>query len=122
MFTITTILAVLLALAFAGSGTPKVIARPEIIEGLGRLGVSPGLARVIGVLELAGSAGTLIGLVIAWLGVAAATGLALLMAGAITYHIRAGDYRDPNRRGPALMPPTLLLLAIATAVLRILTS
>lgn len=120
MFIIAAILSVVLAVAFAGSGVTKATGRPQMVAGLGRLGVSPGLTRTIGGLELAAVAGLLIGLAVAWLGVAAALGLALLMAGAISYHLRAGDYRDPRWRGPALMPPALLLLAAATAVLRAL--
>jgi uncharacterized membrane protein YphA (DoxX/SURF4 family) len=84
-------------------------------------GVSPPLVRVIGALELAGALGALVGLAVPLLGVAAAIGLAMLMEAAFSFHLRAGDYRDPKLRGPAFMPIILFLLAAATTVLRIVT-
>lgn len=121
MFVATIALSIVLALAFAGTGVMKVTGRTEIMEGLGRLGVSPGLARLIGFLELAGAAGLLIGLWLGWLGAAAAIGLVLLMIGAIGYHVRSGDYGDPKLRGPAMMPIALVVLSALTAAFRILT-
>lgn len=122
MFIITILCSALLAIAFLGSGSMKAIGKPEIVEGLGRLGVSPPLVRTIGVLELAGAVGVLVGLAVPWLGIAAATGLGLLMIGAIGFHMRAGDYSDPKFRGPASMPLILLPLAAATVVLRLITT
>ncbi|TDE11469.1 DoxX family protein [Jiangella asiatica] len=122
MFVATVICSVLLALAFAGTGVGKASGKADIVDGLGRLGVSPPLVRVIGLLELGGAAGVAVGLAVAWLGIAAAIGLAALMIGAITTHLRAGDYGEPTRRGGALMPVALLLLAVATLVLRAATS
>lgn len=121
MFIATVICSALLALAFLGSGAMKALGKPEIVEGLGRLGVSPPLVRIIGLLELAGAAGLLVGFAVPWLGISAAVGLGLLMIGALGYHLRAGDYRDPKLRGPAFMPVILLLLAAASVVLRALT-
>ncbi len=121
METAANVLSILLAISYLGSGGMKVLGQAKIIEGLDKLGVSRNLSRVIGALELAAAAGLLLGLVIGWLGAAAAIGLVLLMAGAIVFHIRAGDYADPKLRGPALMPVFLLLLSAATAALRILT-
>jgi len=121
MHTAANVLSLLLAISYLGSGSMKVLGQAKIIEGLNKLGVSRSLSRVIGGLELAAALGLLLGLVVGWLGAAAAIGLVLLMAGAIVYHIRAGDYADPKLRGPALMPVFLLLLSAVTAVLRILT-
>jgi hypothetical protein len=121
METAANVLSILLAISYLGSGGMKVLGQAKIIEGLDKLGVSRNLSRVIGALELAAAAGLLLGLVIGWLGAAAAIGLVLLMAGAIVFHVRAGDYADPKLRGPALMPVFLLLLSAATAALRILT-
>ena len=47
--------------------------------------------RLIGVLELAGAAGVLVGFALTVLGAAAAIGLTLLMIAAVTTHRRAGD-------------------------------
>lgn len=121
MFVVTVILSVILAVAFVGTGAMKATGQAQIVEGIGRLGVSPGLTRVIGLLELAAVVGLVVGLWFGALGVAAALGLVLLMIGAIGYHAKAGDYGDPKQRGPAMMPVALLVLAAATAVFRIVT-
>jgi uncharacterized membrane protein YphA (DoxX/SURF4 family) len=122
MFTATAILSVLLALSFVGTGAMKLFGQPKILEQLRATGVERGLAAVIGALELAATAGLVIGLWVWWIGAAAAAGLVLLMAGAIVFHARAGHYQDPKLRAPALMPAFLLVLAAVTAVLRVMTS
>lgn len=121
MFVAAAVLSLVLAVAFVGTGAQKLGGRPAVVDGLGRLGVSPTLVRVIGSLEIAGAAGLAAGLAIAWLGAAAAVGLTCLMVGAVAYHVRADDYADPRWRGPALMPPVLLVLTAAAAVLRLAT-
>jgi hypothetical protein len=70
--------------------------------------------RAIGLLELAGVAGVLLGLAWAPIGVAAAVGLALLSLGAIGFHVRASD-------GAADTTPAVigLGLAVATAILQV---
>jgi DoxX-like family len=55
------------------------------------LGVSPGIWLTIGVLELAGSVGVLVGIWVDELGLAAGIGLLLTSIGAIATHLRAGD-------------------------------
>ncbi|QXJ21836.1 DoxX family protein [Actinomadura graeca] len=122
MFTATVILSVLLAVSFVGTGAMKLLGQPKLLEQLGTMGVERNLAAVIGALELAATAGLVIGLWVWWIGAAAAAGLVLLMAGAIRYHARAGHYQDPKLRAPALMPAFLLVLAAVTAVLRTLTA
>jgi len=111
MFVATTILSVLLALVFARVGTSKVsTAADRMVAELGRLGVSTGLIRLIGALEILGATGLVIGLWIGPLGIAAATGLALLMIGAVIYHIKARDTAKNT------MSPLILLLLSATVL------
>jgi hypothetical protein len=64
------------------------------------------------VLELAGVAGVLIGLLWAPIGIAAAIGLALLSIGAVAVHMRAADRLADT--APAVIG---IALAAATAVL-----
>ena len=72
--------------------------------------------RLIGVCELAGVAGVLVGLMWAPIGIAAAIGLAApLSIGAIAFHLRASD--SVADTAPAVIG---LALAAATAVLRTL--
>jgi hypothetical protein len=78
-----------------------------------RVGAQPW--RVVGALEVAGALGLAVGLFVPALGVAAAAGLALLMIGGIGAHARAQDLRNA---GPAAL---LLVLAVATVVLRVAT-
>ncbi|GAA3126227.1 DoxX family protein [Streptosporangium carneum] len=112
MFIATAVLSVLLALAFAGAGFPKVSGKDDMAAQLGRLGVPTGLMRVIGALEIVGAVGLLVGLWVGVLGVAAAAGLALLMAGAVATHLKARD--TPKDSLPSLV---LLVLSAVTAAL-----
>ncbi|MGC5015998.1 DoxX family protein [Streptosporangium sp. DT93] len=112
---------VVLAVSFLGSGAMKLFGRSTVVVGLEELGVGRSAAAVIGALELAAGAGLLIGLAVRWLGVAAAAGLVLLMAGAVVTHVRAGDYSDAGRRPPALMPVFLVVFSAVTLALLIAT-
>jgi hypothetical protein len=114
MFVATVILSVLLALAFAGAGVPKILAQPKMVEAAAHLGLPVRSFRIIGLVEVAAAAGLLIGLAWAPLGIAAAAGLVLLMIGAIVFHVRA---KDPVE---AMAPVVVLaVLSVVTLVLRI---
>ncbi|WP_217576460.1 DoxX family protein [Streptomyces sp. GbtcB7] len=117
MFIATAVLSILLALAFAAAGLPKVTGKPESIESTQKLGYPAGATRIIGLLEFAGSAGLLIGLWLAPLGAAAAIGLTLTMIGAVISHARVKDTLAH------IAPAAILgILAIVTTVLRIATT
>jgi uncharacterized membrane protein YphA (DoxX/SURF4 family) len=116
MFIVTIIVSALLALVFTFSGVNKLNGNKEMHQVRDRLHIAPKLWLTIGALEIAAAVGLLVGLKVAALGVAAAAGLVLLMAGAIVAHLRA---RDP---GKEVMPPaTLLIVAVAALVLRLVT-
>ena len=91
MFIATAVLSVLLAAGYVAAGLPKVLAQPTMVENARHLGFSTNAFRVIGLLELAGSAGLLIGLLWEPLGIAAASGLVLLILGALVTHLRNKD-------------------------------
>jgi hypothetical protein len=111
MFIAAAILSVLLALVFARVGLSKVSTAADKMEAeLGRLGLSTGLIRLIGTLEISGAAGLVIGLWIGPLGITAAIGLTLLMIGAVIYHIKARDTAKNT------MAPLILLVLSATVV------
>jgi hypothetical protein len=103
----------LLALLFAFSGLIKLVGVGQSLAIRDHLGVEPMQWRVIGLLELAGVVGVLVGLVWAPIGMAAAVGLALLMLGAIRFHVRASDSAADT--APAVIG---LGLAVATAILQ----
>ncbi|KUO09401.1 DoxX family protein [Streptomyces sp. DSM 15324] len=106
----TTVLAVALSLVFLPLGLAKLAAAPFMRQAAAHLGMSVRLYRVVGALEVAGVAGLLTGLTWMPLGVAAATGLALLMAAAAVVHLRHGD--PPVRAVPAAV---LALIAVTHA-------
>lgn len=106
----------LVALAFLAAGAAKLTGAEQMVANLeGHLGVSSGLRLAIGALEVAAGLAIALALVASsweWLGLAAAIGLVLLMIGAVTYHLRAGD--PPQGWAP---PATLGALAAVTALL-----
>ena len=112
MFIATIVLSMLLAAAFLGSGGAKLAAAEQSIEIRDRLGVTPGLWRGIGILEVGAAAGLAAGFAVPVVGSAAAVGLVLLLIGAIGAHARS---RDLSNAIPAV---GLLLLTIAAALTR----
>jgi hypothetical protein len=103
----------LLAALFAFAGLIKVLGVRQSLAIRDHLGVDPTQWRLIGLLELAGVAGVLVGLTWAPIGIAAAIGLTLLILGAIVFHVRASD--SVADTAPAVIG---LGLAVATAILQ----
>ncbi|MGI5459613.1 DoxX family protein [Streptomyces sp. CA-249302] len=110
----TTVLAAVMSLVFLPLGLAKIAAVPFMRQAAAHLDMSVGFYRVVGALEVAGAAGLLLGLTWTPLGVAAATGLALLMAGAAVAHLRHGD--PPARAVPAAVLALITVAHAATAV------
>ena len=108
-------LTVILAAVFLSTAVPKLAGKAQMRQRMDHLGVSPGLTRVLGVLELAAVAGLLLGLLWAPLGIAAAVGIALQMVGAVVYHARA---KDPAAE--TLTPVIFAVAAVALVVLHVL--
>jgi hypothetical protein len=115
MNTATVIVTLLLAALFTFSASIKLLGVSKSLAIRDHLGVKPMQWRLIGVLELAGVAGVLVGLAWSPIGIAAAIGLALLSVGAIAFHVRASDKAADT--APAVIG---VALAVATAVLHTL--
>jgi hypothetical protein len=112
METATVIVTLLLAALFTFSASIKLLGVSRSLAIRDHLGVKPLQWRLIGVLELAGVAGVLVGLAWPPIGIAAAIGLGLLLIGAIAFHLRASD------RAADIAPAVIGFgLAAATAVL-----
>jgi uncharacterized membrane protein YphA (DoxX/SURF4 family) len=111
----TITLSIILAAVFMATGVQKLLGERKTRERMDHLGVSAGLTRVIGALELAAVVGLLVGLYWAPAGLAAAVGLVPLMIGAAVYHVRA---RDPF--AVTVMPLAFGVAAAALAVLHVL--
>ena len=115
MNTATLVVTILVAALFTFSAGIKLLGVAKSLEIRDHLGVRPLQWRLIGVCELAGVAGVLVGLFWAPIGIAAAVGLSLLTIGAIAYHVRKSD--TVADLAPAVIG---VALALATAVLHTL--
>ena len=102
------LLSLLVALVFLGAGIAKLTGGDEVAAAFQRFGLPPGLATFIGLSEIAGA----VGLFLPRLAPAAASGLAIIMIGAVSSHLRV----DPAGKAvPALI---VLLLCLTLAWLR----
>ena len=117
MFVATIVLSSILALLYAVGGVGKLAGARQQVETARHLNIAWQRFRLIGIPEIAASGGLLAGLAVAPLGLAAASGLVLLMAGALSFRIRVHD-----RFTLLLGDATFMLLAAATAALRIATA
>jgi uncharacterized membrane protein YphA (DoxX/SURF4 family) len=106
--TVSLLLAAVCLLPAAG----KVLGHPKMRQSAEHFGIGWPRYRLIGVAELAASAGILIGLWWHPVGVTAAAGMAVLLFGALITHRRAADSAKE-------MAPALLALAIAIAYLAV---
>lgn len=98
------------------AGLSKVTGQRSMREMADHVSIRWSRYRLIGFLELAAVAGVVLGLWLPWLGLAAGTGVVLLMVGAVVVHARVGD-------APTAMMPAIALLAlsagyVATLVVR----
>lgn len=113
MSTVLVAATVALAAVFGLLGVAKAAAAPPMRDRAEHLGYSVGAFRVVGLLELAGAVGLVVGLAWTPLTLLAAAGLVILLVGAVLSHARAGD-------PVALMVPALVV-AVATIALAVLT-
>lgn len=93
MFILTVVLAIVVALIFGGAGLAKIANQPAMVEARKHLAIPSALWRVIGILEVLGAIGLVVGLHqdLPVIGVLAAAGLVGMSIGATYYHQRAGD-------------------------------
>jgi hypothetical protein len=117
MFTATVVLSGLLAFVFGAGAAGKLTRARSELGKASKLRIPWPRYRLIALPEAAAAVGLLAGLGIAAFGVAAAAGLAALMAGALAFRIRVRD-AIPWLLGDA----ALLVLAVLTAVLRAVTA
>jgi hypothetical protein len=116
MFVTAVVLSVVLGCGAALSGLVKLRRDPRVVEGMSALGVPLGWFPFLGTAEVAGGAGLLVGLAVAPLGIAAATGLILYFVGAEVTHLRVGDIAG------AVRPLPMLVLSVGALVARMLST
>lgn len=102
----------LLAVACLVPGIAKVLGQPRMRKAAAHLGIPWRGYQLIGVAELAAADGVLAGLWWHALGLAAASGMAVLLLGALASHRRTGDTVKETM-------PALVALAIAAAYLAV---
>ena len=105
-------ISLLLAAACLLPAAGKLTGQPKMRKSAAHFGIPWSRYRLIGAAELAAAAGILIGLHWHPLGLAAAAGMTLLLAGALITHRRAAD-------GGKEMAPAWVALALAIAYLAI---
>ena len=110
MSTATVLVSIVLALLFLSTAAGKLTGHAASVASRDHLAIPAVRWQQIGLLEVAGAGGVLIGLTLRPLGIAAAAGLVLLSLGAIATHVRAGDK-------PAAALPAFAALALAAAAL-----
>lgn len=115
MFIATAIVSALLALALLASAAGKFQGKEDVVQQMTRVGVPRARIPLLGVVEVTGAVGLVVGLFWTPLGVAAATGVVLYFIGAVTAHLRARD----TGYAPAAV---LALVAVAALVLRLLSA
>src|SRR5271165_4843719 len=106
----TVVVTVLTALIFFAAAAMKLTGQERSLATRDRLGIDPARWRLIGVLEIAGATGALVGLAFRPLGIAATAGLVLTSLGAVAAHVRIGNLRSEGA-------PAVLALVLSTAAL-----
>jgi hypothetical protein len=104
----TPILAAVLVVAFGLAGSAKLAAVPAMRARAEHVGLGVDAYRRIGALEILAVLGILVGAAVPVIGVLAATGLVLLLGGAVIAHLRNGD-------GIRELAPALVLGAVAVS-------
>ena len=114
----TSILAAVLVIAFAAFGTAKLAAVPAMRARAEHVGFSVTAYRRIGLLEILGVLGLLVGAFVPVIGALAAAGLLMLLGGAVVAHVRNGDGIGEIAPAIVLCLVTLSYLLLAVGDLR----
>jgi len=118
VFVALVVVVVFVSLVYVTSGVAKLSRHPKVIDNLVvRLHVPPAMVVPLGLIDLAGAGGLLLGLRFAPLGIAAAIASVGYFAGALSYEVRGGSTARQS------LPPLLLgFVCIVASGLRGATS
>ncbi len=109
----TGLLTALTALVFLAAAWVKFTGKPHAMDTRDRLGIAPGPYRLIGVAEVAGAIGALLGLILPGVGIAALGGLLVISVGACAAQVKLGN--PPSDAAPAVLA---LLLSAGALILQ----
>lgn len=120
MSVVAALLSIVLCLAFAMAGVQKILFNPVMSKSAEHLGFTKRGYRRIGILEIVGALGVIVGVVahrssiLGVLNELAAAGLTLMMVLAVRLHLRRGD-------GAKMFSPALVLgvLALVELICRV---
>lgn len=115
MFVTLAVVAALMTTVLLASAGAKFTRPRRLVDQMTTLGLPYGMLPFLGVTQLAGAGGLLVGLWWGPLGIAAATGLTLYFAGAVATHLRVKDFKGTP---PAI---TLTIVAAVLIALRVAT-
>jgi len=117
MFVLTAVSGALTALLFLSASLLKLTDQPQAREGQAKFGISAATYRRIGILELLGVIGVVIGLAVPVIGIAAGVGLTVVAVGALVNHLRVNDLL------PAVMGAVVaMVIASVYVVTRLLSA
>lgn len=111
---VSMVLAGVLAAEFVSFGAAKLMAVESMRKRAAHVGYSTAAYRRIGAVEVAAGGGVLLGFVYPAIGVAAGSGLVLLLTAAIATHLRKGD--GPVEIAPAAVSAVVAVAYVATLV------
>lgn len=114
MGALTTILQVVLGLAFLGAGASKLTGAQQMKDNFDRFGYPRSFMYLTGAIEVTGMVGMISGIFFPVLAVVGGLLLAATMIGAIFTHVRM---KDP---GSKIAPPTILLILTIIVVVLVL--
>jgi hypothetical protein len=117
MTALTIITTILTALVFFAAARVKFAQDEHAMQMRDRLAIGPSAYQLIGVAEVAGAVGALMGLALRPLGIAALTGLVLVALGAVAAHVKLRD--SPADARAAILA---LVLAAGALVLQMATA
>ncbi|PSM42407.1 DoxX family protein [Streptomyces dioscori] len=112
MFITYAIVAALMSAVLLASAGAKFTRPKRLVDQMSTLGLPFGMLPFLGLAQVAGAGGLVIGLWWGPLGIAAAVGLALYFVGAVATHLRVGDLKG------TLPAAVLTAAAVALVVLR----
>jgi DoxX-like family len=111
------VVTVLTALLFLAAAWVKFTEEEHAMQTRDRLGIAPGSYRLVGVAEVAGAVGALVGLAVPPLGIAALAGLVLVAIGACGAQVKL--HNPPSEARKAALA---LALSVAALGLQIATA
>ncbi|MFD7136207.1 DoxX family protein [Streptomyces sp. NPDC059894] len=110
MFIAYAVVAALMSVVLLASAGAKFTRPKRLVDQMSTLGLPYSMLPPLGVAQIAGAGGLVVGLWWGPLGIAAAVGLTLYFIGAVVTHVRVGDYKGTP---PAAVLATVALVLIA---------